>query len=366
MKKPQKIYLGIAIALFFVFGVYFISNTEALTNGMLNIGTADSYQNPLPKPAPLLATGNWCNWNDINKDGKVNSSDVTIARNGFTNPDKTKCAVACDASNRYCNWNDVNKDGAVNDTDVNIIRNNYTAFGPKCTGSFDQCSFGEKRCSGDIAQTCGNWNSDYYLEFGGDEQCPYGCENGACKLPPPLPSILKDDFNSYQNSDLNGQGGWSGSNVFQVQDTLIYEGAKAIKANVDGFLEIFKYGQQKADGVLGIYLRTDEIGRGAYFHIFENDHVKGGFYCAGGNMRVYTWGPDYNIGVCNLNTWYFVQIQWRSVPDQKIRFRIDNGDWTAWDYPASAWTNGPNRVRLSTTGTGASYFDYISETPCNP
>jgi len=138
--------------------------------------------------SPVVSGENWCNWNDVNKDGKVNSSDVTIARNNFGNN--------CNIANRWCNWADVNKDKKADETDLTIIRSNYTAFETnKCVGLLDKCAYGEKKCSGSFAQSCNDWNSDYYLEWGGsDVACPNGCENGECK--PVIPSITCEDPDS--------------------------------------------------------------------------------------------------------------------------------------------------------------------------
>jgi len=40
--------------------------------------------------------------------------------------------------------------------------------------------------------------------------------------------LFFEDFNSYSNGNLTGQGGWSGDAIFQVESSTVYEGAKAV------------------------------------------------------------------------------------------------------------------------------------------
>jgi len=58
--------------------------------------------------------------------------------------------------------------------------------GPVCT---DECSSGQARCKdASTRQTCGNYDADTCLEWGGDQACTYGCENGQCKSAPTAPA----------------------------------------------------------------------------------------------------------------------------------------------------------------------------------
>ncbi len=46
----------------------------------------------------------------------------------------------------------------------------------------NECSIGQKRCLGNFSQSCGNYDADSCLEFGGDIFCSFGCNpiNGLC------------------------------------------------------------------------------------------------------------------------------------------------------------------------------------------
>ena len=45
----------------------------------------------------------------------------------------------------------------------------------------------------------------------------------------PIDTIFVDNFNSYNDGDLNGQGDWSGSTEFQIQGVVVEEGDKAVE-----------------------------------------------------------------------------------------------------------------------------------------
>ncbi len=65
---------------------------------------------------------------------------------------------------------------------------------PTCT---NECSSGQTTCNGDYKQTCGNYDIDSCLEWGGNEDCPHGCENAECKKP----DLIVTDFNNYLTRD---------------------------------------------------------------------------------------------------------------------------------------------------------------------
>jgi len=44
----------------------------------------------------------------------------------------------------------------------------------------DECTSGQRRCNGDAVQTCGNYDGDQCMEWGGDQSCTCGCSGTAC------------------------------------------------------------------------------------------------------------------------------------------------------------------------------------------
>jgi hypothetical protein len=64
------------------------------------------------------------------------------------------------------------------------------------TCCWHECSSGEKRCNGNYKQTCGNYDSDSCLEWGGDVYCTYGCSGGECVTSTTIYGYLKDEDNN--------------------------------------------------------------------------------------------------------------------------------------------------------------------------
>jgi hypothetical protein len=184
-----------------------------------------------------------------------------------------------------------------------------------------------------------------------------------------MSSIIEEDFNSYDDGDLNGQGDWSGSSDFDVQGDVVKEGAKAVEFTAQSTpAVIFKTGTTTTDGKIGVYLRVDEAypGGSAMVYIRGGATIVGAFGMRNNEIRYLgtssftTLVTDYTLG-----QWYFVQMEWRS-SDDKMRFRVDDGTWTDWENKCDNTAADPDRVDLiiETGGLGSSavaYFDYISE-----
>lgn len=67
---------------------------------------------------------------------------------------------------------------------------------------------------------------------------------------------------------------------------------------------------------------------------------------------------------CTLGEWYKISIQWKSSPAALVRYRVNDGDWTAWVLPANpvaapktSWFEIEN-YNLSDVRVG--YIDHIN------
>lgn len=60
--------------------------------------------------------------------------------------------------------------------DISYYCNNYTCIN-ETTECVDECTSGEKKCSGNYLYTCGNYNDDDCLEWGNKIKCVKGCDN---------------------------------------------------------------------------------------------------------------------------------------------------------------------------------------------
>ena len=182
-----------------------------------------------------------------------------------------------------------------------------------------------------------------------------------------ISAILTDTFNTYNDGDLNSQGSWSGDTAFDVEGTTVYEGAKAVSVvNPAGDYVIYKAGTQLAAGVQGVHVKISaSVLNAMNFAISEGEttYAAGIRTDAAGNFERLSDGGWADLAAFTVDTWYFIQIEWRSSPDHKVRFRIDAGAWSDWYTPFSDWTTGEDRVYLyCQAGTFSTYYDWLTET----
>jgi len=193
----------------------------------------------------------------------------------------------------------------------------------------------------------------------------YGNLGGFATLGNGCDTIFEDDFNDYNDGNLSGQGGWSGSTEPQIDGAIVYEGLKAVYFNTV-FTSTEKTGVETFDGQSIFYIRRNGLesaGR-CYFGIYDDTTMKVLISFGGsGNQNLEYYTDDfYTIQGFNLAQWYEIKIEWRSA-DGKIRISVDDVDKTDWIDAGT--TNAPDTFLLS-GGSGISdtcYIDYIS---CEP
>jgi hypothetical protein len=179
------------------------------------------------------------------------------------------------------------------------------------------------------------------------------------------PTILTENFNSYSDGDLSGQGSWLGENTWDVEGTTVYEGAKAVSVTDSGIsYSIYKNGTSQANGAISAWLRQDSnTDSGGAFHIHEGATlIVGSGFSSAGQIRYRDSVGWNNYGAYSADTWYNFQIEWHDAPTKQFRFRVDAGAWTDWKSPVNAWTTGVDRVYLvANDSTYTAFFDNISE-----
>lgn len=193
-------------------------------------------------------------------------------------------------------------------------------------------------------------------------------------------TIFEDDFNSYNDGDLNGQGDWVGYASYaslQIQGTTVKEGAKAVNGTPIGGEICSRQGSAIAEGRITFYFMTSN----------HADWGSGNYYCRAGPMEGF-WGTsgiafahikinqdgtiEYWDSLCSMvqilasyedDHWYCVEVEWRN-SDNKARFRIDEGTWTDWDGICGGAFNSLSYFGMQAKITGgAIYFDHIAEEP---
>lgn len=180
-------------------------------------------------------------------------------------------------------------------------------------------------------------------------------------------TIFTDNFNSYNNAAVAGQGGWLGPGGTVVTEGLTREGAKSLIgfsfATPTG---VAKSGALVNDGKITVYVRRFDANQpGAFsFLLMEGNVLKievrgnagnsGRFqYVNGATASYVNFGPTFND-----SNWYAVQIQWRS-SDHSARYNIDGGTWTDWAPSIAPWSSGLDTVQLESTN--AMLWDTIQE-----
>ena len=186
------------------------------------------------------------------------------------------------------------------------------------------------------------------------------------------PTILTENFNTYSDGDLNGQGNWVADVDYDIQGTTTYEGAKGVKIIESGdWSSAYATGTQLASGTLAtyFYLSATSTSKIQIQLLNEADVSIGRFYfgyVAGQTHYQYTAGSiqTSQYGTYTSNVWYRVDFEWQSSPSHQIRFTVDNNTSTSWVSPENDWTTGPDTVRFYAAYSNVNpiYLDYIAET----
>jgi hypothetical protein len=178
-----------------------------------------------------------------------------------------------------------------------------------------------------------------------------------------------DNFDSYTDGPLTGQGGWTGTDRLVVEGTEVEQGTKAIVRNGDS---TGNYGcilsiTPRTMGIIGCYLRGTnnstiainlnliEDGFGVRYSIYLNTDGK-------------IW--DTNIALQNFsaNTWYKVEAEIDQA-NSRFRARVNGGVWHAW-YTQAFTQIDTVSLYVGSVGTGSSgYWDYVfydSNKPFSP
>lgn len=165
-----------------------------------------------------------------------------------------------------------------------------------------------------------------------------------------LMSIVEDDFNSYNNGSIVGQGGWESyvnGGDFIVQETTVFEGEKALYCSTPVDSVIGKQGPLRTDGRQAVYVRTENRD-GWGFYQDGNAQVRiskdlwgspgHGQYRSNisvsfkkdGHVAYQIDSGFVNFATYDDNMWTLVEMEWRS-NDKTARYRVNSGIWTNWE-----------------------------------
>ena len=194
-------------------------------------------------------------------------------------------------------------------------------------------------------------------------------------------TIFEDDFETYSLGELLNQGGWSTTtgytnyvnpDEFEVQSSITKVGAKAVKifGGVGVNQGIEKTGTPKTSGTIGVWIMRDNEVINSYDSYLIVEFVEKANYSTSTNIAGVALGYSSVLSMSNasnstwaINVWKHIQLEWQSLPSEKIRWKIDDGNWSAWVSPAGYWNYGIDTIRFVETfgNTTNGYFDSITE-----
>ncbi len=181
------------------------------------------------------------------------------------------------------------------------------------------------------------------------------------------PTIFTDNFNTYNNGDLNGQGSWSGNTTYDVQSTTYYDdgGTKAVQfTNTASQFSIEKAGTQQTAGTVGMYMRKSVVNNGQQYFLAQEDTWDGYTIFAFMHTGAILFnGNTTLLDPFVVDTWYWVQMEWKSDPDHLVRGRYNDNAWSDWIAPQSDWVTGLGEVNFTVNSldSDSAYYDFIAE-----
>lgn len=202
----------------------------------------------------------------------------------------------------------------------------------------------------------------------------------------PLP-IVEDDFNSYANGSIVGQGSWESyvnGDHFVVQGDTVFEGAKALHVSALADNVVTKQGTPRSDGRQAVYVRTENrsgwgptptLDGNAQFRVTKNSWAGGTDIFAAvsfksdGNVAYYDPVAHVysNFATYNDNEWTLLEIEWRT-SDNTARYQVNEETWTDWKtFNGAASFTDFDYVGFAfdgrSGGSGGVYFDTLVPEP---
>lgn len=195
------------------------------------------------------------------------------------------------------------------------------------------------------------------------------------------------NFNSLTDGELNGQGGWtkqSGNLVFNVEGSVVYEGAKAISF-VDSVNTAYYYHALDSSGgtgsVWGYFQGNASMDKNtsSVAFILRKTNAVGGnvadvaiiYYTATSDFSIkQMWGTNTFFTGVSKGAWHKIQIDWDTSLGTNGQFRVilDNGTPSAW---VECYSNVKNATDVNTVllygdgsagGAGTRYWDAFGYT----
>ena len=171
-----------------------------------------------------------------------------------------------------------------------------------------------------------------------------------------------DDFDSYTDGDLNGQGGWSGSSIFDVQSTIAQSG-KAIRGDASNHYYISRVTDDFNSGIVTFYMRLEGNMNSPYslVRFYEGATIKLDMMLFNPFRYLDSGGANSNLPISTAaaaNTWYKVEIAFDASTNKYESIKIDDVEKTSGGVASLAFTK-INKIELCyiNGGAGATHYD---------
>jgi len=180
---------------------------------------------------------------------------------------------------------------------------------------------------------------------------------------------LVDNFDAYSNGNLNGQGDWVGGTDFQVQDSVVQAGAKAVSSG-QGTHDMDKEFTAEESGSQIYYVRAAQTTGQGLVSIMGSGISGLTLQCrlnTSGNITLWTTasGEVTVKSGYSADTWYKIEIEWDGTRDGgngQARVRVNDGAWSNWyDYENAGIVAGGVRIQESAAAAGSFYWDSFSD-----
>ena len=183
----------------------------------------------------------------------------------------------------------------------------------------------------------------------------------------------EQNFNGLSSGNLSGQDEWSGPRVFYVQDSVTYEGAKAVE--IIGGPGTDEWARRDitgiSDGLVYIAMRRNNTDDGNTVVALRDSGtdvmlVK---FDATGYYRIRSDTAWVNVATYNADQWYVVAIEFDDLAqNDKYRTRIHDGSswssWSNWENTLNSYSDIDQILFMvdSVTNGVTAYWDRISAT----
>lgn len=173
-------------------------------------------------------------------------------------------------------------------------------------------------------------------------------------------------FNSLSTGNLNGQDSWSGDTDFQVENSVTYEGANAVRCtNGNGYIARAVTGVSA--GVFYIAMRRPDTAGDAEYNVRTTANTAdwGRVIMESSNIEVVHSAGSSNLLVgYTVNVWYLFRFSILSTSTFTIEYSTGGAFSGSLGTLTSITTGNVDTIRLGCGGTGDAYWDTI--TPTNP